>query len=363
MYLAATGAATAAFRGIVHPLFPVIIGNSLMILACCFAWAGIRQFYGRPAPMRFSILLTAVTAILLGIFTVVDDDINIRLAILSVSNGIPLGLAVRELRSRPEPARSPGADLASLMLGCILVMHIIRSVCAFLGVGGQISFVDFNTFQAGAFLVLIFAGMMANFGFVLMAIDRLRAEVADLALVDDLTGLANRRHFMVRLSEECVRAERTCKPCTLLILDLDGFKAINDEYGHGAGDACLRDFARVTKSLLRDGDLFARTGGDEFCVILPSTEAREAAALARNVIAACRSTPVQWSGTAIQMTASIGAAEWSHHTAPDPEKLIATADQALYLAKKQGRDRIAIHEDANERSRQDASGVALSKVA
>lgn len=345
MCLAAAGAATAILRGIVHPLFPVIFGNSLMILACCFAWAGIRQFYGRSAPMGLSALITGVTAILLGVFTVVHDDINIRLAILAAANGIPLCLAIMELRSRPAPAKSPGADLASLMLGCIVAAHVIRSACAFLGVGGQISFVDFNSFQAGAFLILIFAGMMANFGFVLMAIDRLRDEVADLALVDDLTGIANRRHFLVRLAEECGRADRSNEPCTLLVIDLDGFKAINDEHGHGAGDECLRAFAHVTKTHLRDGDLFARTGGDEFCVILPSTGLHLASLIARDLLQACRGTPGQWHGIDIPITASIGLAEWSRRMSPDPEKLIAAADEAVYAAKKQGRDRIAVYEE------------------
>jgi diguanylate cyclase (GGDEF)-like protein len=352
MCLAAAGAATSILRGLVHPLFPVVIGNSLMILACCFAWAGIRQFYGRPAPMRLSAIITIVTAVLLGIFTLVHDDINIRLAILSAGNGIPLSLAVRQLRSRPDPAKSPGADLASLMLGCIVVMHVFRSACAFLGVGGQISFIDFNAFQAAAFLVLIFAGMMANFGFVLMAIDRLRGEVADLALVDELTGIANRRHFLARLTEESTRANRSNKPHSLLVIDLDGFKMINDGHGHGAGDECLRSFAHVTRTHLRNSDLVARTGGDEFCVILPSTGLREATLIARNLLQVCRGTPCQWNGIEIPITASIGIAEWSRQMSSDPGKLIAAADQAVYAAKKQGRDRIAIHEETIDRLRQ-----------
>ncbi|MFX6965338.1 GGDEF domain-containing protein, partial [Acinetobacter baumannii] len=81
-----------------------------------------------------------------------------------------------------------------------------------------------------------------NFGFLLMAIDRLRSEVADLALLDDLTGVANRRHLVQRLTEECARSERSHAPFTLLAIDLDGFKRINDTYGHAAGDACLQHF-------------------------------------------------------------------------------------------------------------------------
>jgi diguanylate cyclase (GGDEF)-like protein len=201
---------------------------------------------------------------------------------------------------------------------------------------------------------MVFAAMMANFGFVLMAIDRLRAEVAELALIDDLTGIANRRHFLVRLSEACARASRTNEPFALLILDLDGFKTINDSYGHGAGDECLRIFTRAVPLRLRDDDLFARSGGDEFCVLMPSTSLSDAALVARNLIKACRKTLVLWNGRQISFTVSIGISAWSSEIAHDPHKLIAEADKALYVAKKQGRDRLAVYEEVTDRLRETA---------
>ena len=142
-------------------------------------------------------------------------------------------------------------------------------------------------------LVLVFLSMALNFGFLLMAMDRLRNEVADLALLDDLTGVGNRRHLLQRLTEECARSERSGQPFALLVIDLDGFKGINDTHGHAAGDACLQHFTLMAQTRLRPGDMLARTGGDEFCIVLPSSTLREGAMIARRVLEVCRADAEQ----------------------------------------------------------------------
>ena len=116
-----------------------------------------------------------------------------------------------------------------------------------------------------------------------MAMDRLRNEVADLALLDDLTGVGNRRQLLQRLTEECARSERSGEPFALLVIDLDGFKSINDTHGHAAGDACLQHFTLMAQTRLRPGDMLARTGGDEFCIVLPASTLREGAMIARRI--------------------------------------------------------------------------------
>jgi diguanylate cyclase (GGDEF)-like protein len=194
-------------------------------------------------------------------------------------------------------------------------------------------------------LALVFLSMVRNFGFLVMAIDRLRDEVAGLALVDDLTGVANRRHLLQRLPEECALSCRTGEPFALLAIDLDGFKEINDGFGHAAGDECLRLFSRAAQSRLRSSDMLARVGGDEFCIVLPATALREAAMIARQVLETCRQTLVQWEGNSIPIAASVGVAQWSATVVgADPERLIVAADQALYAAKKQGKNRFAVYE-------------------
>jgi len=192
--------------------------------------------------------------------------------------------------------------------------------------------------------VLMFLSMAWNFGFLLMAMDRLRNEVADLALMDDLTGVGNRRHLLQRLTEECARSERSNQPFALLVIDLDGFKAINDTHGHAAGDACLQHFTLMVQTRLRTGDLLARTGGDEFCVVLPASTLREGAMIARRIIDVCRDDAAACVGNDVPIAVSIGVAQWTHEVGSFPDRLIAAADHALYVAKKEGRNRHSVYE-------------------
>jgi diguanylate cyclase (GGDEF)-like protein len=178
-----------------------------------------------------------------------------------------------------------------------------------------------------------------------MAIDRLRTEVASLAMFDDLTGCANRRQLLARLDEECARSDRAMEPFAVLVIDLDGFKEINDGYGHAAGDECLRLFTKAVQARLRTGDLLARIGGDEFCVVLPSTTLREAAIVARQIVDACHGECAQWNGAPVPLSASIGIAQWRAEIGRQTDRLIAEADQALYAAKKDGKNGYAIHQD------------------
>jgi diguanylate cyclase (GGDEF)-like protein len=195
-------------------------------------------------------------------------------------------------------------------------------------------------------LALIFLSMSFNFGFLLMAIDRLRNEVADLALLDDLTGVGNRRHLVQRLSEECARSARSGEPFALLVIDLDGFKAVNDTHGHAAGDACLQHFTLMAQTRLRAGDMLARTGGDEFCIVLPSSTLREGAMIARRVLQVCHSDAEACVGSEIPIAVSIGVAQWTRETGTFPDRLIAAADHALYAAKKEGKNRYAVYDAA-----------------
>jgi diguanylate cyclase (GGDEF)-like protein/PAS domain S-box-containing protein len=182
-------------------------------------------------------------------------------------------------------------------------------------------------------------------GFVVVGRDmterkRMEDELKQLAIIDPLTGTFNRRHGHTRLVEEFARRTRLARPCAVMMLDIDRFKLVNDQYGHEVGDAVLCAVVHTCQRGLRTIDMLARWGGEEFLILLPDTDATSAVAIAeriRGTIAANR-IPVG-SNDSINCTVSIGIAVPLND---DLNDLLRRADAALYAAKSDGRDRVVL---------------------
>lgn len=173
-------------------------------------------------------------------------------------------------------------------------------------------------------------------------LDDLRARLERLATLDPLTEVANPRSFAQHAEEVVARAERSGAAVSLALLDLDHFKAVNDRYGHAAGDAVLARVAGLLREVARAGDVPARLGGEEFVLLLPDTDADEARHVAERVAAAVRGLRVPVEGGEVAVTASVGVAPWIRGE-PDLDATIRRADLAMYRAKGAGRDRVVMH--------------------
>lgn len=175
---------------------------------------------------------------------------------------------------------------------------------------------------------------------------RVNAELVRAANTDALTGLANRRAFDAALDRGCEQAGTDGRPLSLLLIDVDRFKAYNDRYGHPEGDACLRRIASALRgSLRRPGDLVARYGGEELAVVLPDTDEPIAAQIAERVRTAIEALRIQHDGNSScggVVTASFGCATLKPGSGDGSKELLALADTRLYEAKRLGRNRVGI---------------------
>jgi two-component system cell cycle response regulator len=187
--------------------------------------------------------------------------------------------------------------------------------------------------------------------------DRLRDDLREglaAAVTDPLTGLYNRRYALPQLARLAARAASAGEPLTVMVADLDHFKAVNDAYGHAAGDTVLAETATRLRGALREGDIAARIGGEEFLVVLPATDAELANAVARRLCGRIAHTPVALpgSGEEVRVTVSIGLATLEGDArgqdagASLADSLLQRADRALYGAKSHGRNRVRAHRSA-----------------
>lgn len=176
-----------------------------------------------------------------------------------------------------------------------------------------------------------------------------QAQLLELATTDSLTGLRNRRYFMHRAGEEFERARRYRLPLALLMLDADHFKAINDRYGHPIGDQVLQALARRGQELLRDVDLFARIGGEEFAILLPQTDLDAARVVAERLRQRVASTPIATDQGPLTLTISLGLTGFDA-TVIDFDTLLRRADAALYRAKQNGRNRTEVLPEPSKES-------------
>ncbi len=171
-----------------------------------------------------------------------------------------------------------------------------------------------------------------------------RRALAEQASTDPLTQLANRRRFYEDGLEYVANAKRHAKDLSVLLLDIDHFKRINDQHGHPAGDEVLVRFAALLREMVRNGDVVARIGGEEFAVLLPETNRLGAAVLAERIRAGIEKAEIVTAGMRVPVTACVGLATFGMENIDTFDEFLAVADRRLYLAKNGGRNRICVND-------------------
>jgi two-component system cell cycle response regulator len=172
-----------------------------------------------------------------------------------------------------------------------------------------------------------------------------RRQLVEQATTDPLTRLKNRRAFFENGAQSLANARRYRGDLSVIIVDIDFFKRINDTYGHHAGDEVLVTLAHVLEGITRADDTCARIGGEEFAVLLPDTSRLGAAVLAERIRAAVEREQFILGGKTVPLTVSVGIASYGHDTGETLDELLNVADRRLYLAKENGRNRICVNDE------------------
>jgi diguanylate cyclase (GGDEF)-like protein len=324
-----------AGRGHISDLLSITAANGLLALAWSLQFAAILEFRRRAVPHW---LLWAPTAATFLLFMLLMEHFQARLilssALFSAANVLLAAVLLRN------PAH-PGLRAHQLLAACYLFVAlalIARGIGAWTDPGAFSSALTPNLMHSVLYLgsyALIVAGSLA---FLLMHKERADEETTRLATTDPLTGVFNRRTFIELAEQELARARRTDTALSLMMLDLDHFKRVNDTYGHLVGDEVLVAFTKLVRECVRRSDLVVRYGGEEFCVLLPATPLAAATALAeriRNATAATTLTTLPF-----RVTVSIGLTTYTGGAHTVLGDLLGRADEALYRAKDEGRNRV-----------------------
>lgn len=323
---------------------PWVIGMiaASLALGIGLRYNGIEAFKGRRPQYWIPAALIALLAAQTLWFSVVHNNPQGRI----VANWIVLGLAngacaLALLVRVAQPLRA-AYWLAGASFVVMSVIMLLRAGVVFMQDPNAVGLFAPSNINPTVFLVANLAQASLSCSLVLMINYRLADHLTSLASTDSLTGLLNRRS----LSEAAVRlsayAQRNGLTLSILVIDVDHFKVINDEYGHPAGDEVLCRLAEQMQSAIRSEDYLARIGGEEFCMLLPSTNEAEAAVLAERIRLAFAQLEIPWAGKDLRRTISIGVAD-SMSAGADLDGLLAAGDRALYRAKNAGRNKVALY--------------------
>ena len=315
------------------------VAAATAFLAFCWSlqMSALLEFHMRPTPRW---LLYAPVSIAFLVFFIYLTDTRERLALGGLAFGVAqLVTAAALLHFRIAAEQRTRWLLAGsffLLSGGLLWLGFT----AWFEPEALLPTSGFSSAPGPALLAFYAVTIGSSFAFLLMHKERADRETYELATTDSLTGVYNRRTFKELAEPQLSRSRRAQLPVSLLMLDLDHFKRINDTYGHLGGDDVLKAIAFLVRNLLRKEDLLARYGGEEFVVLLPGASETAAYSLAQRIREEVAAQPFDANGHLVRVTVSMGIASEGGDTLPSLEAMLGRADEALYKAKNEGRNQV-----------------------
>lgn len=342
-----------ALRGRIPLAFSSYLANMMLVWGISLMYRSLQGFAGQRVRKGNILVLIVAVALTLAWPTFIVDDYRMRVVLIGTVNaGLFGACAVVIHRLQQKSFAEWFTETVFLFTSAIC---FVRGMASVLQLDAADPVQDLSPLQHVYLATFSFSIVALSLGFMLMVNRRLQRQLEYAAAYDDMTGACRRGTFFDALDRELLKSRRDGRPISVLMVDVDNFKSINDQLGHLVGDQVLADYVQKTQHVLRNYDLLGRYGGEEFIVLLPNTSQEEASGIAERLRAVAEQGV---SGDSLIYTVSIGVAtcEGGHVSAAT---LIAAADKALYIAKRSGKNRVEI---ADWPELPD-SGLALSRAA
>ncbi len=330
-----------ALRGIAPDVLPVVVANTLLAAAVSVVLIGFCKFLHLRVPKRPLVIGLAIVASSMATFNYLWDSVTVRIVIVSIFHSAVCFAIAKTIPSPQNSTRSRYSYLFTKLTAALFgVGHAFRGLVYVLGIDVLISAQQSTLWNVLFLTIGVIVLPVLTLGATMMVHDRMMSEAENAANSDFLTGAWSRRAFFTFAAKEIERIHRSGNALSLLVLDVDHFKRINDEYGHAVGDQVLVDLTLRAETVIRNIDYFGRLGGEEFAVLLPDTSLEAAYTVAERLKAILDThVPItENSSESVSYTVSIGVA---HLQADETfSHLLQRADEALYKAKEAGRNTV-----------------------
>jgi diguanylate cyclase (GGDEF)-like protein len=317
----------------------LVVSAALLALSMSLQAAALLSYDGRRFPQW------AHSAVMAGValpFTVIGTDAINTVLFGGLVFGVflcVLGTLAFQVRPTvPTRTRARSVLVATYAIGAFAFLS--RGISALMSAEPLLAFTAPSAGQSSLFLAAATASIVSTFTFVMLHKERSDGEAARMATMDPLTGAYNRRTFHDIAERELARAVRAGQPLSVIVVDIDHFRPVNEQHGNRTGDEVLRKVADLIRSALRKEDMLVRYGGEEFLVMLPEVPGPGAVVVAGRVRKAVEAEPINVDGHSLKLTVSVGVSARLDEGPESIETLLQRADEALALAKQRGRNRV-----------------------
>jgi len=319
-----------------HHLISMALPNLLLVITSIMQLRGTFKHFGKPVHTKLIHATVGVALILIVWWSGKDEYFSHRLVMMSGLTATMFGIQVKLLWGQRRNSFAAYFMLLTLILLCAVMLA--RVISALID-PPPVGLFTYSPLQAIYLASYSFGVLLLSMSAILLSSEQLRNEMAKLLKYDALTGALTRRSAFEYGEDELARSSRSGTVFSVLLMDLDHFKDINDKYGHQKGDEVLTEFVQRVEQVLRRPSVIGRYGGEEFIVLLPDTTKEKAMQVAARIQSHLRAHAEQ-----PKVTASIGIASFSQAHGDTLDAMIGRADTALYAAKNNGRDQIVIDE-------------------